>query len=81
MVTVAADSRTADGTFVQPAAGRTDYAIDWPDWLEGGDVITDSRWSAPTGLTVVSSSFDYSHDIGVVDRWPGGGDPCRGERG
>lgn len=34
-----------------------DYAIDWTNWLVGGDVISTSTWLAPSALTIINSTF------------------------
>lgn len=33
------------------------WSIDWTQWLVSGDFISTSTWSAPTGLTLSSSTF------------------------
>jgi hypothetical protein len=40
-----------------------DYTFDWQGsapgpWLEAGETITASAWTAPSGITVDSSTFD-----------------------
>lgn len=69
-VTVPADSRTASGAFVQGPHARLDYAVDWTDWLDPGEVISESEWSAPAGLSV-STSY---HDGRLAVVWLTGGE-------
>lgn len=45
-----------------------DYSLDWSEWLDG-DEISSSGWTAPSGLTVVSSA-----QVGtVMTVWLSGG--------
>lgn len=34
-----------------------DYGIDWTNWLTGTDTLVTSTWSAPTGLTIVTTTI------------------------
>lgn len=43
-------------TKVKRSAAVLEYLEDWTDWLESGDTISSSTWSAQTGITVDSES-------------------------
>lgn len=34
-----------------------DYQIDWSSWLQGGDTISASTWTVPSGLTRTNDVF------------------------
>lgn len=36
-------------------AAKLDYAVDWTAWLQASETITTSTWTAPAGLTKMSS--------------------------
>lgn len=46
-----------------------DYSLDWSDWLEDGDTIVTSNWSADSALTLNSSSVSG----GLTSVWIQGG--------
>ena len=57
-----------------------DYSLDWAEWLEPGDTITASTWTA--------AAMNGAHDMIVIDDmpftgdmttvWLSGGSPCEG---
>lgn len=48
----------AVSAYVKDPNARLDYTIDWStDWLVPTDTIVGSTFSAPTGITVDSSTF------------------------
>lgn len=58
-------------TFAKDQNAVLDWAVDWTDWLQAGEVITSSTWlpSVPTGLTVASET----DADGVATVWLTGG--------
>lgn len=46
-----------------------DYSIDWTEWLEETETITDSEWEASSG-TIEDSSFDEK----TTQVWLSGGE-------
>lgn len=56
-------------TFSKDPAAVLDYKLDWSDWMEDGDTITDDTVTVPAGLTLDSSS----HDDASVTFWLSGG--------
>lgn len=47
-----------------------DYPIDWADWIQAGDSIAESTWSAsPTGLTIGTTGIAGT----VTSAWVSGG--------
>ncbi len=47
----------------------SDYSIDWSTWLQDGDVLAESEWTIPSGVTKVTDSFS---DTAVLIRVSGG---------
>ena len=42
--------------FTKDPQAVLDYEVDWSDWLEGGDTISASEWTAPDGITIEEDS-------------------------
>lgn len=51
-----------------------DYAVDWSQWLVGGDTIVDSLWIVPNGL-VIDPEHPPVHSGTVAKVWIKGGVP------
>lgn len=49
-----------------------DYAVDWSDWLEAGETISDSEWTVEAGLTEEASPAPSELD-GITTIWLSGG--------
>ena len=43
-------------SFLKDVNAILDYAVDWTSWLTGGETISTSAWTVPTGITKVSDS-------------------------
>lgn len=51
-------------TFIKDPDAVLDYKIDWSDWLEPlTDTIAASSWTADTGITIDSNSFDDDETV------------------
>ena len=51
-----------------------DHPIDWADWIQAGDSIAESTWSAsPTGLTIGTTGIAGT----VTSAWVRAGSPAR----
>ena len=56
-------------SFIKDPAAVLDYRVDWSDWLQQGETITDSTVTAETGVTVDSDA----HDDTTATVWLSGG--------
>ena len=56
-------------TFTKDPAATLDYSVDWTEFLETGEIIADSEWTVPTGLTLVTDS--HTDTKGII--WLSGG--------
>jgi hypothetical protein len=50
------DEQGRDVIEKQPTS-TLDYGVDWSQWLKGGDVIVNSTWTVPGGLTKGAESI------------------------
>lgn len=56
-------------TFTKDPDAVLDYQIDWTAWLTGGETITTSTWTLPTGITRNSDN----HTTTMTTIWLSGG--------
>jgi hypothetical protein len=56
--------------YIQDPDATLDYVIDWSTWL-GADTISDSSWSATSGITIDSDSNTTT----TATVWLSGGTP------
>lgn len=48
-----------------------DYGFDWSSWLQDGETITASSWTADTGLTLGTDTYDdTSTTVWISDGTP-----------
>lgn len=61
-------------SYILDPSAELDFAVDWTDWLQDGETISDASWTVPAGLSEVDG-----HDSSVVDGlctiWLTGGTP------
>lgn len=48
MITEADKTHTA----IHSPGANLDYSLDWSNWLEDGETVTDSQWTATSGITL-----------------------------
>lgn len=57
-------------TALHAPGANLDYSFDWSAWLEEGETVTDSQWSATSGITL---SRNQINDGSVTSTYAGGG--------
>lgn len=57
---------------VKDPSDKLDYAVDWDQWLESGESITDVDWTVETGLTKASDPTE-SNTAKTATVWLEGG--------
>lgn len=55
--------------FEKRPTSQLDFQINWSRWLASGEVLASSEWTAPDGITVVATSFDFN----TTTVWVSGG--------
>ena len=58
-------------TFPETPDEYLDFGVDWSVWLEPGDRITGSTWTADSGITIADGGFDDR----TTRVWASGGAP------
>jgi hypothetical protein len=52
--------------FQKSPASVLDYSFDWSQWLESGQTVATSSWSADTGLTIDSDTQSNTKTTAIV---------------
>lgn len=55
--------------FLKDPGATLDFGVDWSEWLDENEVIAESAWAVPAGLTLAS----HGHTDTLAVAWLAGG--------